>query len=87
MSLPQELKEYRAQFNLKASDDKKLAYENGVDAIQKSGLAENALNVGQPAVDFTLINAVGKAINLYQNLDLGPVILTWYRGAGVHIAI
>ena len=80
MSLPQELKEYRAKFNLKASNDKKLAYQNGIDAIRKSGLAENALGVGQLAVDFSLINAADKQINLYQNLNLGPVILTWYRG-------
>ena len=40
----------------------------------------SAINTGQKVPDFTLTNASGNSINLYTQLENGPVILTWYRG-------
>jgi len=37
--------------------------------------------VGQPAPDFTLLDAFGEKLNLKQTLKKGPVILVFYRGA------
>lgn len=37
--------------------------------------------VGKQAPDFTLTNAFGKKINLYQELKKGPVVLVFYRGS------
>ena len=31
-------------------------------------------------MDFTFPNASGKSVNLYELLEQGPVVLTWYRG-------
>lgn len=39
------------------------------------------LEIGQKAHDFTLKNAFGKPVSLYQELNKGPVILVFYRGA------
>lgn len=39
------------------------------------------LKIGSKVPDFTLPNALGKPVNLYEQLQKGPVILTFYRGA------
>ncbi|MCK8486586.1 AhpC/TSA family protein [Paenibacillus sp. MBLB2552] len=38
------------------------------------------LSEGQKAKDFTLNNSLGQAVNLYDELSQGPVVLTFYRG-------
>ncbi len=43
--------------------------------------ASDARNVGDKAPNFTLINASGDKVSLYDELEKGPVVLTWYRGA------
>jgi peroxiredoxin len=64
----------------KFSDEKKKIYADGIEAVANSGVLQNALKVGDTALDFTLTNASGKAVTLYDELKNGPVILTWYRG-------
>jgi len=39
------------------------------------------IQVGQKAPDFTLTDALGKRVNLYEQLQQGPVVLVFYRGA------
>ena len=46
----------------------------------KSGVAEQALNVGDKAPDFTLPNARGEAVTLSAVLSKGPAVVTFYRG-------
>ncbi|MDA0349206.1 MAG: hypothetical protein O3C43_16975 [Verrucomicrobia bacterium] len=76
MSLQQDLENFKAKFSQTAPDDKKAAYETGISQIRESGLIEGALNKGQLAKDFTLLNALGHSVNLFQVLGQGPVILT-----------
>ncbi|QCE42559.1 peroxiredoxin-like family protein [Psychroserpens sp. NJDZ02] len=64
----------------KFSDEKKQIYADGIASVAKSGVLENALNVGDKALNFTLKNALNKSVNLYDELKNGPVVLTWYRG-------
>ena len=46
-----------------------------------SGAAENALEEGMRAPDFTLLDARGTAVKLPHLLEQGPVVITFYRGA------
>ena len=39
------------------------------------------IKVGEKAPDFTLSNALGKKVNLKNELNKGPVVLVFYRGA------
>lgn len=80
VSLQQELESLKANFIQTAHKDKKLAYENGIVQITNSDLVGRARNKGQQAIDFTLLNTWGHPVSLFQFLDRGPVILTWYRG-------
>ncbi|PGT83493.1 hypothetical protein COD11_12785 [Bacillus sp. AFS040349] len=36
---------------------------------------------GEKAKDYPLKNHLGKDINLYEELEKGPVVLTFYRGS------
>jgi len=79
-SLKSKLEEKKANFELKADDNKKRAYKEGLEAVEKSGITKSALQVGDKAPNFTLTNALGKKVTLADYLKKGKVVLTWYRG-------
>lgn len=55
-------------------------YDRALAALQESGAADQALNVGDTAPDFELPNALGETVQLFDLLRSGPVILSFYRG-------
>lgn len=66
---------------LKRADKQKIeVYEAGIDSVIKSGVLENAKQVGEEAPNFVLTNAKGDTVELKKLLKNGPVVLTWYRG-------
>ncbi|WP_240339593.1 peroxiredoxin-like family protein [Flavobacterium arcticum] len=70
----------KANFEEKASDEKKKIYAEGIQSVVDSKIVENALQVGDTAMNFTLKNASNEEVNLYDELEKGPVVLMWYRG-------
>ena len=78
--LSEKLNERKSNFEKKADDKVKRIYAEGIQAIVDAGVLDNALNVGDKAPDFTLKNATGDDISLYDRLVEGPVVLVWYRG-------
>jgi peroxiredoxin len=78
--LETELNNRKENFSKSASAEKQKIYAEGLDAVVKSNVTENALQVGDVAINFRLPNAAGKDVTLYDELDKGPVILMWYRG-------
>lgn len=50
-------------------------------ALLDSGIADRALNVGDPCPDFELPNALSVPVRLSEKLEAGPVVLSFYRGA------
>ncbi len=79
-TLKAQLDERKKNFELKADEHKKKIYKEGIEAVVESGIVENALNVGDRAPNFELNNALGEPVKLYDYLEKGKVILTWYRG-------
>ena len=79
-SLQSKLDERKANFVLKADDNTKRAYKEGIESVDKSGIVNTAKQVGDKAPDFTLNNALGRPVNLSDYLKKGKVVLTWYRG-------
>lgn len=67
-------------FELKADSAKKQIYSEGIGSVEKSGILEKALNVGDVVPNFKLNNALNEPIELFEYLKKGKVILTWYRG-------
>lgn len=51
-----------------------------VEQVSASGVAEKALKEGAQAPDFTLPDALGKAVTLSHLLEYSPVVITFYRG-------
>jgi peroxiredoxin len=76
-----ELEALQKDIATKAPAERLKAYEEGVEAVKKSGVLVKALKVGDKAPDFELTNATGKAVKLSALLENGPVVVTWYRGA------
>lgn len=50
------------------------------DAQSASGILGTALNIGDKAPSFSLVNAVGETVNSEDLLAKGPIVLTFYRG-------
>jgi len=75
-----ELEAFKKKSNAEAPSERVKAYEQGIDAVRKSGAVEKALKVGDRAPDFELPDALGKPVKLSALLKDGPVVLTWYRG-------
>ncbi|WP_158976603.1 peroxiredoxin-like family protein [Cellulophaga sp. L1A9] len=78
--LENELNEKKTAFEHTASADKKKKYAEGIASVVHNEITQKALQVGDTAINFTLPNAVGEKITLYDELKNGPVILMWYRG-------
>lgn len=78
--LQKSLDEKKSNFELNADDDKKKDYAAGIQAIIDDGVLERAKNNGDKAPNFTLKNAKGESVTLYDELKNGPVVLIWYRG-------
>lgn len=78
--LEAELNNRKENFAKSAPAEKQKIYAVGLDAVIKSKVTSNALQVGDVAQNFTLPNASGKNVTLYDELKKGPVILMWYRG-------
>ena len=74
------LDDKKKNFELKADDNKKKIYKEGIESLRNSGILENALKVGDLAPNFILNNALGEPVELYEYLKKGKVVLTWYRG-------
>ncbi|MEM6344670.1 MAG: redoxin domain-containing protein, partial [Bacteroidota bacterium] len=70
----------KAQWAEKAPDSTKEAYDEGIADAIRQGVLTHAKQVGDQAPDFSLSNARGKSVRLADQLQHGPVILTWYRG-------
>jgi len=64
----------------KFTEEKRKIYADGIKSVAASGVLENALNIGDKAPNFSLKNALGTSVLLYDELINGPVVLTWYRG-------
>ncbi|QEN06720.1 AhpC/TSA family protein [Oceanispirochaeta crateris] len=78
--LVDDLNKQKSEFASKAPADKKKIYGDGLQSLVDQHIAENALQLGDTAVDFTLKNATGSEVTLYEELKKGPVVLIWYRG-------
>jgi len=78
--LETDLNNRMTDFGKKADAEKKQIYAEGLKFLEDSKIVENALQVGETAIDFKLKNATGKEVSLYEELKKGPVILMWYRG-------
>jgi peroxiredoxin len=80
-SLSEQLDARKARFVEMAPPERVAAAEGAIVDVADSGILDKAINLGDKAPDFTLPDALGNSVSLYEQLAKGPVILTWYRGS------
>lgn len=79
MTFAQTLDQMRQEFIANTPADVYNELFRLINGQQQAGNAFG-LSEGQKAKDFTLNNSLGQAVNLYDELSQGPVVLTFYRG-------
>jgi peroxiredoxin len=79
-SLQAKLDSMRLNFVNTAPSELVVTFERGVEQVRETGVLDEALAVGDTAVDFSLPSAVGDSISLAELRKQGPVVLIWYRG-------
>ncbi|MDJ0694004.1 peroxiredoxin-like family protein [Mastigocoleus sp. MO_188.B34] len=80
MNLTEELQNYRNQFLTKVSEEVRATMSQATQDLASSGIAGSTLKVGDKIPEFSLPNATGKRVDLQKLLQLGPVVISFYRG-------
>ena len=81
MSLTQSLIHLRAGLRADQSPTQKAVMDRATAALESSGLVNQSLKVNELAPNFMLPNHLGQIIELQSLLRIGPVVLSFYRGA------
>lgn len=81
MTLNTELAALRSCMIARVGADQAEVVQAAEQQMLAAGLGKAAPRVGDLAPDFTLPDQTGRAVNLYDALRRGPVILNFYRGA------
>ena len=79
-SLSEDLDRFIKEFIDSAPTEVQRDFNQSVNEVRDSGILDKAINVGDYAPEFNLVNATGKYVSLYDQLERGPVVLVWYRG-------
>src|SRR5258708_16789387 len=78
--LEQQIAEFTAQLAAQARPEVHDQISQYINTLIGSGVAKNALKVGEKAPSFTLPDALGRQVSLAGLLQQGPVVVTFYRG-------
>ncbi len=81
MTLTEQLTALRAEQIKKTSPVILSIFERSNEQLIRSGIAGQTLKEGQQAPDFHLPNTAGQRVGLGELLALGPVVISFYRGA------
>lgn len=81
MNLRNQTEKYLEKSMAALPQETKDIMSNSAKALMIDEIGKNALKKGEKLPDFTLNNAEGKAINIYNCLAQGPLIISFYRGA------
>jgi len=80
MTLNQELANFREQFLGQVDSATVETMSQATNDLKQSGIEDSSLQAGSKAINFTLPNATGEAIDLQGLLKQGAVVLSFYRG-------
>jgi len=80
MSLTNELDKQREQFLASAPQEVVELMGTATEQLRNSGIEKNSLQVGEKAPAITLKDTDNNVVDLYEILQAGPVILSFFRG-------
>ncbi|GGD05906.1 redoxin domain-containing protein [Pontibacillus salipaludis] len=78
-NMQEQYNEYIEKFKSNASQDTQDKMQSAIEELESSDQGKG-LRVGEKAPAFSLPNAKGDSVDLYQQLQSGPAIVTFYRG-------
>jgi len=80
MGLQEKLTRLRKGFEAQAPKEVVEIMHRSTNNLEKSGILDGTVKVGDQAPDFSLKNADGQEFSLKNLLSHGPVVLSFYRG-------
>lgn len=80
MSLREALENLARSARLRRPAEVQRVIDQALAELERSGIAQSCLQVGEMAPDFELETADGARVSLESALSNGPVVLTFYRG-------
>jgi hypothetical protein len=80
MGLQEKLTRLRKGFEAQAPKEVVEIMHRATNDLEKSGILDGTVKVGDQAPDFSLKNADGQEFSLKDLLSHGPVVLSFYRG-------
>ena len=80
MSLQKKLSALKKGFVAQAPQEVVEIIHRATHDLEKSGILDGTVKVGDEAPDFSLRNADGQEFRLKELLSQGPVVLNFYRG-------
>ena len=80
MGLQEKLTRLRKGFEAQAPKKVVEIMHRATEDLEKSGILDGTVKVGDLAPDFSLENADGQEFSLKDLLSHGPVVLSFYRG-------
>jgi peroxiredoxin len=81
MSLSEELEQFNRGFIEQVPEGVITEMAAATEMLQKSGLADRAVQAGQSAPEFDLPELGGGRVSLSEAVENGPVVISFYRGA------
>ncbi|KGP89770.1 alkyl hydroperoxide reductase [Pontibacillus chungwhensis BH030062] len=78
-TMQEQYNEYIEKFKANVSQDTQEKMQNAIDELESSDQGKG-LSVGEKAPRFSLPDAKGDYVDLYEQLQSGPTIVTFYRG-------
>lgn len=79
-TLAQELADYKAGFIARVDPGRVATIEDANEALRATGIERTALQVGAPAPDLVLPDALGQPVRLADLWAQGPLVVVFYRG-------
>jgi peroxiredoxin len=80
MGLQQQLDAFKAEFARTAPTGRPTLYEAKIEELRASFALERAIRTSDRAPDFTLPDPQGRNVSLGALLEVGPAVVTFYRG-------
>ena len=80
MGLQEKLTSLKNGFESQAPKEIVEVMHRATDDLEKSGILDSTVKLGDQAPDFSLKNADGQEFSLKDLFSNGPVVLTFYRG-------
>ncbi|MBF6596562.1 MAG: AhpC/TSA family protein [Thermaceae bacterium] len=80
MSLQEQLAALQARGRAAMPSEIIVSMQRDLETLARSGLAQQSIQVGEQAPDFTLPDALGQPVTLSARLVQGPVVVAFYRG-------